>query len=120
MTYIELLRYAKRKLDNNEITLGEYEKLIKPLREEIRENVHGEWKDRNGSVIYPFWERYECSVCGRYAHNSNFCPNCGCRCGYGYDGERRLNEKIFNNSGCDLDRDNHMVINYNTSIRRNY
>lgn len=35
MTYLELLRDAERKLDNDEITLGEYEKLIKPLRQEV-------------------------------------------------------------------------------------
>lgn len=39
--------------------------------------VHGEWIDRNGSIVSPFWERYECSECGARSDNSNYCPNCG-------------------------------------------
>ena len=38
----------------------------------------GEWIDRNGNTVYPFWERYECSKCGfhmDYAHR--YCPYCG-------------------------------------------
>lgn len=39
----------------------------------------GEWisRETNGT-LYPFWERYECSVCKAYGScNDNFCPNCG-------------------------------------------
>lgn len=35
MTYIELLRIADQKLNNNKITLGEYEEMIKPLEREV-------------------------------------------------------------------------------------
>ena len=37
MTYLELYHKAGRLLDNNEITLGEYEKMIEPLEREIAE-----------------------------------------------------------------------------------
>lgn len=35
MTYYELWLDAVKKLDNNEITLGEYDKLIAPLHREV-------------------------------------------------------------------------------------
>lgn len=35
MTYIELYEKAKRQLEKSEITLGEYEEMIKPLNREI-------------------------------------------------------------------------------------
>lgn len=35
MTYLELYEKASRMLDNNEITLGEYEEMIKPLEAEV-------------------------------------------------------------------------------------
>lgn len=35
MTYYELWQDAIKKLDHNEITLGEYEKLIAPLHREV-------------------------------------------------------------------------------------
>lgn len=35
MTYYELWQDAIKKLDHNEITLGEYEKLIMPLHREV-------------------------------------------------------------------------------------
>lgn len=37
MTYIELYERACRKLDNGEITLGEYERMIQPLKQEVCE-----------------------------------------------------------------------------------
>lgn len=40
---------------------------------------HGQWIDRNGAIVAPFWERYECSECGARSDNSNYCPNCGAR-----------------------------------------
>lgn len=40
---------------------------------------HGKWIDRNGAIVAPFWERYECSECGARSDNSNYCPNCGAR-----------------------------------------
>ncbi len=35
MTYIELYENATRQLEKNEITLGEYEEMIKPLNREV-------------------------------------------------------------------------------------
>ena len=43
----------------------------------IEERPTGEWITRNGDIVFPFWERYECSVCHEYNGCSNFCPNCG-------------------------------------------
>lgn len=40
---------------------------------------HGKWIDRNGAIVAPFWERYECSECGARSDNSNYCPYCGAR-----------------------------------------
>lgn len=41
------------------------------------QRINGRWIDKNGNIVSPFWERYECSVCGARSDNSNFCPNCG-------------------------------------------
>lgn len=35
ITYLQLIRYADAELDNGKITLGEYEKLIKPLEDKV-------------------------------------------------------------------------------------
>ncbi len=43
------------------------------------ERKRGKWIDRNGNIVAPFWERYECSECGARSDNSNFCPNCGAK-----------------------------------------
>lgn len=40
---------------------------------------HGKWIDRNGAIVAPFWERYECSECGARSDNSKYCPNCGAK-----------------------------------------
>ena len=39
MTYLELIRSAEYKLDKGHITLGEYEKMIKPLNREIQPEI---------------------------------------------------------------------------------
>lgn len=39
MTYLDLIRDADRKLDNGRITLGEYEKIIEPLKREIQPEI---------------------------------------------------------------------------------
>lgn len=39
MTYLELYKDAERKLEKNEITIGEYEEMIAPLRVEIPKNT---------------------------------------------------------------------------------
>ena len=40
---------------------------------------HGKWMPREEGVVYPFWERYTCSVCGKHADDTDYCPNCGAR-----------------------------------------
>ena len=50
---------------------------IKPERKK------GIWKNRRLNIMYPEWERYECSACGGYSYgykccsNYKYCPNCG-------------------------------------------
>lgn len=39
MTYLDLIRDADRKLDTGDITLGEYEKIIAPLKQEIQPEI---------------------------------------------------------------------------------
>ena len=44
------------------------------------ERPTGEWINReiNGN-LYPFWERFKCSVCCCFSDKTNYCPNCGAR-----------------------------------------
>lgn len=41
------------------------------------ERKTGRWINKNGNIVSPFWERYECSVCGARSDNYFYCPNCG-------------------------------------------
>ena len=96
MTYLDLIRNADYKLDNDAITLGEYEQMIEPLNREIqpepKKSVWIRMSDRDG-------EYYCCNNCGedlpRYQlgtptfdkpfppkmsiERTRFCPNCGAR-----------------------------------------
>ena len=60
---------AEHRLERNEITLGEFERLVDI---EVIEPKRGEWVPiHNGYHV-------RCSECGRVGHESNnFCPNCG-------------------------------------------
>ena len=66
---------AERRLERNEITLGEFERLVDI---EVIELKRGEW-------IHPYHyglalPEHQCSVCGEWENSdteSNFCPNCG-------------------------------------------
>ena len=40
---------------------------------------HGKWLPREEGVVYPFWERYTCSACGKHADNTEYCPHCGAK-----------------------------------------
>lgn len=54
------------------------ELMVQPL--EIVEVVHAKWEERyvpNGG--YVAWNGYYCSVCGKQAVKSNYCPNCGAK-----------------------------------------
>ena len=41
------------------------------------ERKKGEWINRSLNILYPAWERYTCSVCGKHSDNYDYCPNCG-------------------------------------------
>ena len=41
--------------------------------------VHGKWLPREANVLYPFWERYTCSECGKHSDDTRYCPNCGAK-----------------------------------------
>ena len=86
MTYRELLYKAQKLINHNEITLGEYDEMTKPLDREIEERKQGEWI-RNPSVN-GFIDDFRCSYCNSnppvmsvnisWGWNlTNFCPNCG-------------------------------------------
>ena len=67
---------AERRLERNEIPLGEFERLVDI---EVIEPKRGE----NLKSDYP--SLFECSVCGASCDDTipwdcdiNFCPNCGC------------------------------------------
>lgn len=84
MTYRELLYKAQRLINHNEITLGEYDKMTKPLDEEVRKE--GKWIEvwesqrDEFSGEYDEWREHKCSICDFQemdADRFNFCPNCG-------------------------------------------
>ena len=70
---------AERRLERNEITLGEFERLVDI---EVIEPKRGEWVDDDEHAEY-YWAN--CSVCGLQidVHENrgyhNYCPNCGAR-----------------------------------------
>ena len=84
MTYRELLYKAQRLINKNEITLGEYDEMTKPLDEEVRKA--GKWIEvwesqrDEFSGEYDEWREHKCSICDFQemdADRFNFCPNCG-------------------------------------------
>ncbi len=67
---------AEHRLERNEITLGEFERLVDI---EVIEPKRGEWISKGKGI-------YRCSNCGNYLDfdgvnagrgDANFCPNCG-------------------------------------------
>ena len=73
MTYRQLLYKAQRLINHNEITLGEYDEMTKPLEEEVRKV--GKWKSDGYGHIF-------CTACNEASltvHKSKFCPYCGAR-----------------------------------------
>lgn len=42
-------------------------------------NEQAKWINRNGNTIYPFWERYECSICHGYSDMADYCCHCGAK-----------------------------------------
>lgn len=41
------------------------------------ERKKGEWINRSLNILYPEFERYTCSVCGKHSYSYDFCPHCG-------------------------------------------
>lgn len=84
MTYLDLIRDAEYKLEHNKITLGEYNKMIEPLRVEIPKV--GRWIKIGEHAINPNLDICECSECNQrqlIQYKSRFdlkyCPNCGAK-----------------------------------------
>ena len=63
---------AERRLERNEITLGEFERLVDI---EVIEPKHGKWID----ISEWYAPRQKCSIFETVVdgYGSNFCPNCG-------------------------------------------
>ena len=62
---------AEHRLERNEITLGEFERLVDI---EVIEPKRGEWIDDD------FVGQYRCSECDYYAIDEyDYCPSCGAR-----------------------------------------
>ena len=85
MTYIELYNRANRMLDGNEITLGEYEEMIKPLNKNINYET-AYWVKAKGMMPPEYFGHYYCSNCEGLAMRdwkkhktvlSDYCPHCG-------------------------------------------
>lgn len=81
MTYRELLYKAQKLINHNEITLGEYDEMTKPLDEEVRKV--GKWIYHEKSISTAFKELRECSCCHCYFRwempRNSYCPNCGAK-----------------------------------------
>lgn len=87
----ELMEWCNNHYDFEVYTVGYISNLIKDMPTVDAEPVrHGKWINREYGLKrdgrhYPFWERYECSVCGAKADESDYCPNCGAK----MDAERK-------------------------------
>lgn len=90
MTYLELINNADYKLSHSQITFGDYNKMIEPLRTEIPKK--GKWifhkpfddghKNCNECIECNqchTWLGYDCYAKTRY------CPNCGAEMSGGGD-----------------------------------
>jgi len=77
--------YAHKYDDDDELPYSFiYDSFIYEIKQEPTVDAvpvkHGKWLDRSKEgVLYTFWERYTCSVCGNHADNTDYCPNCGTR-----------------------------------------
>lgn len=79
MTYMDLYKTAERALVHNEITVGDFYEMIKPLQEEIQPK--GRWiETREQNEAEPAIIR-KCSRCGgclpRGMRGTDHCPTCG-------------------------------------------
>lgn len=90
MNAVKIIEDANRSLENNEITLGEYDRIVTPL-EDVKPVIHGHWiyqaELKNFTPAGSTRHCIRCSNCGalfrvkRYENkefeNSNFCGKCG-------------------------------------------
>lgn len=65
--------YRFYELPNIAVSKENFEKM-RPIEPERKT---GKWINRSLNILYPEWERYTCSVCGKHSYNYDFCPNCG-------------------------------------------
>lgn len=52
---------------------------IKGMLEAETVQKTGHWINRSLNILYPEWERYICSSCGKCSNNYDYCPHCGAR-----------------------------------------
>lgn len=87
MNYLELYDQAMRDLDHDRISFDEFEKRIKPLKEEVRPTGHwievAKYSDGRHEI--------ECSKCGSHIYDRGhansyvvkekykYCPRCGAK-----------------------------------------
>lgn len=79
MNYLELYDQAMCDLDHDRISFDEFEKRIKPLKEEVRPTGH--W-----ILVIEDWNKWTCSECGFSERTDihvtlgyRFCPKCGAK-----------------------------------------
>ena len=63
---------AENKLKRNEITLGEFERLVDI---EVIEPKRGKWISKHNG----YWTCSECGLSFLFYAKGNYCPNCGAR-----------------------------------------
>ena len=70
-------------MDDDDYTLGQRNQwqydvtALKAVPSTQPERKKGRWINRSLNVLYPEWERYTCSVCGKHSDSYDYCPNCG-------------------------------------------
>ena len=76
---VQELKYIYDSLVSCDLSYEALDMAIKSLSADVKPIVKGEWIDKSGNVVYPFWDRFTCSVCGKSADASPYCPNCGAK-----------------------------------------
>ena len=61
----------------NKGIISALQSIIEELPPAQPERMRGKWINRSLNTLYPEWERYTCSVCGKHSNSYDFCPNCG-------------------------------------------
>ena len=63
--------------EDTTFTKNEIRRRLSDLPSAQPERKKGKWINRSLNILYPEWERYTCSACGKHSYNYDFCPNCG-------------------------------------------